>query len=349
MKKFFILLLVLMLLTGCGTPAASLGDAGGGSAPTQQLTKVGISLPEASDPYWQACASALEAGLTALGLEPLIVYAENDVFLQAEQVVQLYTEASVDCLLIAPIDGVALAQTQQLALAGDVPVIALDRPLLDTAAVKYCVSFDYYAIGVTMGQHIETKLALKTAQQEQRRHTIEFFMGPAEDYNALLLHSGIMSVLMPYIDSGVLVCASGRVSFEDSCISRWDETLAKERLTRYIELYYSQEEAVPDICCAASDGLAAGCIEALEALGCPPEQWPLITGQGNGGEAADRVKAGKQSMTAVKNLSALTESAVLAVSALLEGTVPEGTVQVDNHVHSVPTRICPVSYLQAAE
>lgn len=336
MKRLLILILALtLLLCGCGGAA----EAGAEPTTTQpKPTQVGICLPSQDEPYWSACAGYLQTGLEELGLQTQLQYAEEDVQRQVQQV-EAMIENRVSCLVIAAVDSVALAEPLGWAKAAGIPVVALDRPMMDTDAVSFCVGFDYGAIGVAMGQHIEKTMALETAQQEQSAHTIEFFMGSADDHNAFLLHGGVLSVLGPYLDSGVLICPSGRVSFEDNSILRWDDEAARDALRRYLELYYTTQEGttVPQICCTASDELALGCQQALEGTAQP---WPLITGQGHGAQALERVEAGTQAMTAVKDVQALCHSTVQAVQALLEGQTPAADIHQNNHVMDVPTKLC---------
>ena len=338
MKRLLTLILALMLLLcGCG------GADEARTEPTQSTTQlkptqVGICLPSQDDPYWSACAGYLQTGLEELGLQTQLQYAGEDVYRQVEQV-EAMLDDRISCLVIAAVDSVALAELLGRAKAAGISVVALDRPMMDTDAVSFCVSFDYQAIGVAMGQHIEKTMALETAQQEQRTHTVEFFMGSADDHNAFLLHGGVLSVLGPYLDSGVLICPSGRVSFEDNSILRWDDEAARDALRRYLELYYTTQEGttVPQICCAASDELALGCQQALEGT---PQPWPLITGQGHGEQALERIEAGTQSMTVVKDVQALCRSTLQAVQALLEGQTPAADIHQNNHVIDVPTKLC---------
>lgn len=337
MKKQLILAVLLCFLAGCGAAPQARTATG---APTQspQYT-VGVCLPDEADPYWTACGSLLDRELTALGYKPQICYAGNDVLTQQQQIRQLQLQ-QVACLVVAGIDSVGLTDVLAEAHDAGVPVIALDRMLMDTKAVELCVSFDYKTIGKVMGRFIEEELALAAAGQEGRSHTIEFFMGSPDDPNAPVLHQGVLSVLQGYLGSGVLVCPSGRTAFEDAWILREVDDKAGQTLTKYLDQYYTAKNAFPQIICAGSDTLAQGCIQALQQRKCPATQWPLITGQG---EAAEYVPSQKQAMTVQKDLSQLAADCADAVGILLtDGQLPEGFAQttVDNHAVSVPVRLC---------
>ena len=337
MKKRLIVAVLLCFLTGCAGAAET--------AQTMQTTDqaaacvVGICLPDESDPYWLACGEHLDTELKNLGYEPQISYAGNDVILQKEQIREFQTQKAA-CLVVAGIDSVGLTDVLADVRKADIPVIALDRMLMDTDAVSLCVSFDYKAIGEAMGKFIEEELALDTAGEEGRSHTIEFLMGSPDDPNAPVVHQGVLSALQSYLSSGVLTCPSGRTSFEDVWILREAGDKAEQTLLKYLDQYYATEESFPQILCAGSNTLAQGCIQALQQRNCSATQWPLITGQGDTG---DSVAEKKQAMTVQKDLSQLAADCADAVGILLtDGQFPDGFAQtsMDNHAMTVPVRLC---------
>lgn len=337
MKKQLLLAVLLCFLTGCAvkndtaiTPA---------QASQSESAIVGVCLPDETDPYWASCGALLDKELQSLGYTTQLCYGRSDVLLQAQQVRDLQTQG-VSCMIVAGIDSVGLTDALADAHRGGIPVIALDRMLMDTEAVELCVSFDYKAIGEAMGRFIEEELALDSAGQEGRSHTIEFFMGSPDDPNAPTVHQGVLSVLQSYLGSGVLTCPSGRTSFEDAWILREVSDKAGQTLVKYLDQYYTDKEPFPQIICTGSDALAEGCIQVLQQRACPVTQWPLITGQGN---TADYVAGKKQAMTVQKDLSQLAADCADAVGILLsDGTMPDGFAQtaVDNHAVSVPVRLC---------
>ena len=96
------------------------------------------------------------------------------------------------------------------------PVIAYDRLLMDTDAVSYYATFDNKAVGTLMAQYVEENMNLATAEAEGRTYTVELFMGSPDDNNAYFVYDGIMEVIQPYLDNGVLVCKSGQIDFESN-------------------------------------------------------------------------------------------------------------------------------------
>lgn len=339
MKKPLIFLLLFCFLTGCAANSREADRTAPAAEPTlpPDLT-VGICLPDENDPYWAQCGQLLQQELTFIGWQTVIRYGNNDVLLQQTQIRELYDQ-QVSCLVLACVDSVGLEDVLADYHAAGIPVIALDRMVMDTPAVSACVTYDYKAIGEAMGRYVERELVLTTAQQSGRSHTVEFFMGSPDDPNALAIHQGITAVLQPYLGSGVLTCPSGRTSFEDSWVLREDGEKAGENLKRYLEKYY-EENTFPQILIAASNPLAQGCMDVLEDLNCPATQWPLITGHG---WQSNSVATNRQAMTVEKDLQQLTADCVTAMRMLLtNGCLDQGFAQseADNHARFVPVRLC---------
>ena len=279
MKKLIPLLLILTILTACGTPAGAPADSTETS--TQHLTDattVALCLPNLTEERWQRESAALTALLEQQDLAVQVQDAENDAFLQAEQLAAMVA-LPADCLIVAAIDPLTLTEALTQAKAANIPVIAYDRLLTNTDGVSAYVAPDSEEMGRSMGQYIISENTLETAQTEGRSYTIEFFMGTPEDHGALLLHRGLMSVLQPYLDNGVLQCLSGRISFEDTCVPDNAEELARADCANCLSTFYA--EAPPDILCTAADALANGCRIALEDAGCSAEDAPLITSCGS--------------------------------------------------------------------
>ncbi len=352
MKKIFTLILSLALvvsLAACGGQEAGAAtkapDAGGTTqAPAVEQEgagkTVGIAMPTQSSERWIRDGSNMKEQLEALGYNVVLQYAEDDVQMQVSQIENMIAQ-EVDCLVIASIDSGALTGVEAQAKDAGIPIIAYDRLLMDTDAVSYYASFDNEGVGRAIGQYIEKAKDLPNAAADNKSYTIEFFMGSPDDNNAVLLHRGVMSVLQPYLDSGVLICKTGRTSFEDTCILRWSQETAQKNCEDYLASYYTDEKL--DICCSAFDGFAYGCRSALEAAGyVVGEDWPLITGQDAELMAVKNIISGHQTSTIYKDTRLLAEKCVTMVNAVLNGSEPEinDTETYNNNVVVVPSYLC---------
>lgn len=327
MKKIFAILLALLLLCGCANAPAQ-------GQQTQPPNKtVGICLPDFS---WNMWETALSESLEAHGYQVLVEYAGSDLQRQQMQL-ETFVNMPVGCVILAAIDSLTLLDTLEDARQENVPVIALDRMLTYTQAVTGCVSADSYAAGQALGQHIIKSKQLDTAQAPV---SIEFFMGEPENHNSLLLYQGVMEQLQPYLTSGMLYCLSGRIAFEDVCIPDGTGDSASDRMFDQL----AEKEKSPQIICAATDALAAGCIDALASYGMSPEDgdWPLITGMGATEDALEYISLGYQSMTLHVDIDALVQQCTQWAGHVIDGQTLTGTM-VDNGIKQVPCALLPVT------
>ncbi len=343
--------LALLILTACAAgkekkAAPEMPDfmkentAGEITESTSHGRKVGVAMPTSLSERWIGDGTNMQAKLEALGYEVDLRYAENDIEVQIDQIESMILNG-VECLVISSIDSEALVDVLEMAREKGIYVIAYDRLLMQTPAVSYYATFDNKLIGKQIGQYIVEKKELETAIEENRIYTIEFFMGSPDDNNALILYQGMMEVLQPYLDNGVLDCRSGKVSFEETCILRWSGDTAEQMCTEYLEKYYGEEPL--DIVCTAYDGFCYGVKKALENKGYTlGEGWPLITGQDADMAAVKNIISGYQSVTIFKDTRMLAGKCVTMVQAVLENAEPEinDTHQYDNGILVVPSYLC---------
>lgn len=336
-KKLLCMLLAIstlaVLLTGCG----AWGEPGQNNAEVAANgKKVGVTMPNQTVERWTNDGNNIKSQLEALGYEVDLRYADDDIPTQVSQIEEMIAEG-VDCLVISSIDAYEWEQVETQAKDAGIPVIAYDRLLKDTDAVSYYATFDNKGVGVAIGEYIEEK---KNLANTSGTYTIEFFMGSPDDNNSHMIYDGLMEVLQPYLDTGTLVCKSGRTSFDDSCIVRWSEETAREYCADYLANFYADEQL--DICATAFDGFAYGCKTALEEAGYTADNWPLITGQDAELIAVKNVIAGTQAMTIYKDTRLLAGKCVTMVQAVLEGRKPEinDTEQYDNGALIVPSYLC---------
>ena len=339
--------MVATMLVGCGSNNASAPADKPAEEKTEQKAddaapaaeangkKVGVAMPTQSSERWIKDGANMKEQLEALGYEVDLQYAEDDVQAQVSQIENMIA-AGVNCLVIASIDSSALVNVEKQAKDAGIPVIAYDRLLMDTDAVSYYATFDNKGVGTAIGKYIVDNAGLDPANPQ----TIELFMGSPDDNNAHMLYAGLMEQIQPYLDDGSLVCKSGQLDFDSNNTLRWDQQTAMNRCEDLLTRYYADEEL--DICATAYDGLAYGCMAALEGAGYTDANWPLITGQDAELMATKHIISGKQTMSIAKDTRILASKCVTMVQAVLEGAEPEinDTEQYDNGVIVVPSYLC---------
>lgn len=318
---------------GTSQAAPSGGDQSGAGK------TIGIAMPTQSSERWINDGGNMKKQLEALGYNVQLQYAEDDVQMQVSQIENMVSQ-QVDCLVIAAVDEGALINVEAQAKEAGIPIIAYDRLLKNTDAVKYYASFDNEGVGTAIGEYVEKAKDLANAKANGKTYTIEFFMGSPDDNNAVLLHRGVMGVLQKYLDEGTLICKTGRTSFDETCILRWSQETAQQWCENYLAGYYADEDL--DIACTAFDGFAYGVRSALEGAGYTADNWPLITGQDAELMATKNIISGHQTMSIYKDTRLLAEKAVNMINAVLTGTEPEinDTTTYDNGVFVVPSYLC---------
>lgn len=319
-KKIVALMLAFVgiLLCACQNGAPSETQA---TEPEQAVTEavlsprslqVGICLP-GSEARWTEQGQLLAACLEDIGHTALLRYSDHAAT-QAQQL-QALIDAPVDCLVLAAVDALVLEDVLEQAKLRNIPVIALDRMLVNSDVAAVCVAMDRFAAGQQMAHYI----IKNTRPSPEGPKTIEFFMGAPEDHGAVLLYKGAMEVLQPYIEAGSLVCKSGRVSFEDTCIQGDLLTTAKTYCLDILKLS-GYKKTRPDILCCATDAVAEGCILALEEK---PKQlgdsYPVITSVGASPETIKRILEGKQSMSVYCDPGLLAKECASLAQLLLSG------------------------------
>lgn len=316
----------------CGLLLSLSACTSGKAAPTEQTQPegnpvVGICLPGARG-QWQQQAQAFIDRLAQLQYDVLVEYADNDPQLQLSQV-QAMVGKPVACLVVAAVDAPVLSTALDQAKNSGIRVLAYDRMLMYTDAVSACVAADSYGAGKKMAQYILDNAAPSAAQPR----TVELFMGSPDDNNALLMHQGIMELLQPLLDSGALVCCSGRTTFEDTCVQGGDMQTALEHCFGYLSEIYT--EAPPDILLCGTDDLAEGCIRALEEFAYTPGQQMIVAAELSE-QAAERMEQGWLQMCIYGDAVRLADSAARLASQLLEDALPAGDTVRSNGVRDVP-------------
>ena len=337
--------MVASLLVGCGAqttesaaPAADSGESTEAAAPAAESNgkRVAVAMPTQSSERWINDGNNMKTQLEALGYEVDLQYAEYDVQAQVSQIENMIA-AGADCLVIASIDSSALVNVEAQAKAAGIPIIAYDRLLMDTDAVSYYATFDNKGVGTAIGKYIVDHAGATPDSPK----TIELFMGSPDDNNAHMLYAGLMEQIQPLLDDGSLVCLSGQLDFDSNCTLRWDQQTAMKRCEDLLTGYYADKDL--DIVATAYDGLAYGCMAALEGAGyAVGTKWPLITGQDAELMATKHIISGKQTMSIAKDTRKLAEKCVTMVQAVLEGAEPEinDTTTYNNNVIVVPSFLC---------
>jgi putative multiple sugar transport system substrate-binding protein len=320
MKRVFAILMamVLCLSTACALAA----------------DRIGISFPNEIQTRWEKDGAYMKAMLEEARLETDLQYANDDA---AAQISQLEAMIGEGCkvLVVAPVDAGALGDVLAKAKAQNIPVIAYDRLIMDTDAVTYYITYDNYVAGSLQAKYIEGVLDFEYADGP---FNIEI-LGNSEDNNSIYIYKGLMDVLKPYLDSGMLVIPSGQTEFEDVALPGTSTEDAKARMDSLIAAYYVGGAKLDAVICF-NDAIALGVSDSLTAAGF--EKLPIITGQDCDIPNIKNIIAGKQTMSILKDSNTPVDYTVSMVQDIINGEQPEinDTTTFNNRVISVPSFLC---------
>ncbi|MCI6574988.1 MAG: sugar-binding protein [Arcanobacterium sp.] len=308
-----VILTTSIALSGCSNQRPS--EKGGAS--NSEVT-IGVSMPTKSLERWNRDGAHLVENLKASGYKTDLQYADNKVEQQISQI-QNMVNKSVKVLVVASIDGSALAPVLENAASKGIKVVAYDRLINDTEAVDYYATFDNYQVGVMQGEYIEKALNLKDATKS---FNFEPFSGSPDDNNARFFFAGAWSVLKPYIDAGKLVVPSGKDpktedEWQSIGIQNWMAPAAQAEMETRLNSFYTNKKV--DAVLTPNDALALGVTQALEAAGYQDSDWPIITGQDADQANVQNILSGKQAMTVWKDTRILGDTVAKMVDQIVKG------------------------------
>ena len=339
MKRILTLLLVAMLivaLCACGSKAPEPAGSDGGDAAAAESTLVGVSMPTKDLQRWNQDGEYMKQKLEEAGYEVDLQFGNNEIPTQVNQIENMITNGC-KVLVISAIDGDSLGTVLEQAKNAGIPVIAYDRLIMNSDAVSYYATFDNWLVGTKQGEFIRDALDLDNANG--KTFNIEFITGDPGDNNINFFFDGAMSILQPYLDSGVLVCPSGQTEKAVVATANWATDAAQARFETILSSNYADGTKL-DAVLASNDSTARGVENALESS--YNGDWPVITGQDCDIAIMKNLIDGKQAMSVFKDTRTLAAKTVEMVDALMKGTEPpvNDTETYDNNTGIIPSYLC---------
>jgi putative multiple sugar transport system substrate-binding protein len=307
MKKIALVVLILAVV-------ASFSFAQKGSL-------IGIAMPETHVLRWVKDGNSLKAAAEKRGYRAEAQYGNADQNLQNQQIQSFLTQGAKALVVGCINNGVRSVVAE--AARDKVIVIAYDRIIPDSADYDYYITFNNFKVGQLQGQSIESSLSLKSAKASAPKY-ITLFAGSPTDGNAFFFFDGAMSVLNPYIDSGVLIVvgpnprtSADRANFQRIATENWTASIAKTRMENLLS--NDARNVTLDAVLAPNDPLGRAIIEACKADAKYRTKLPAVTGQDAEYESMLSIKNGEQTSTVFKDTAKLAEAAVLLADQVLKG------------------------------
>ena len=326
MKKIIAIVLALILVVGL----VACGGKG-------KDNLIGVAMPTKDLQRWVQDGDNMKAQLEAAGYEVDLQYAANDIQTQVSQIQNMIANGC-KVLVIASIDGESLGTVLEEAKAANIPVIAYDRLIMKSDAVTYYATFDNWDVGVKQGTYIVEALDLANAPAGTT-YNIEYITGDPGDNNINFFFDGAISVLQPYIDSGVLVTPSGQTEKAVVATPGWATDAAQARFENILASYYADGTQL-DAVLASNDSTAMGVANALASS--YTGKYPVLTGQDCDKPNVKLMIDGKQSMSVFKDTRTLAGKVVEMVDAIMKGEEPpiNDTETYDNGTGIIPSYLC---------
>lgn len=292
--------------------AGSLASVGAVAAQDDALV-VGISWNNFAQPRWaNQDQPAIKAAVEAAG-GTVIERDANDSNEQQLADVASLIEEGADVLIVLAKDTVAILPAIQAAKDAGVPVIGYDR-LIEDSDVVY-LTFDNVGVGTVMAKVI-------TEAQPTGNYVI--IKGHAADPNATFLREGMDEYLLPLVESGDIT-----IVWEDFT-DNWDTTNARNNMDAALAAADNDVQAV----ISENDSMATGVVAALADVGL--DGTVPVTGQDGDTAALQRVAAGTQLVSVLKDSFALGKAAGDIAVQLAQGVAPADVTSGEVAAHAAP-------------
>lgn len=310
------------------------------AAPAGDKIRIGITLPTQNIEHLYKEGQFLTQAFEKEGYEVSLYYAgDNDLEIQQRQISRMINEGC-KAIIVGAVDCYGLDQQLDEARAKGVKVISYGSLIMNSDAVDFMVAFDARRVGEIQGNYLRSSLKLDKASADNPR-TIELFSGVAADSNSREIFEGALSVLRPYMDSGVLVVRSGETAFEDTCVGRSDEDAIRRMDALIARQGYAPEGTRLDAVLSPSDVASAGIITALKRAGYNSENMPRITGRDCAAIGVHNIEQGMQDMSVFKDGRVLANSTLRMTAAMLNDEVVRITNPgIENGVKQIPAYEC---------
>jgi putative multiple sugar transport system substrate-binding protein len=297
----------------------AVGWLGHTTVRAQSRVDVGLAMPTLALQRWVIDGLALVRSFNGMRLVSDLQFANNDVPTQIAQIDNMLGKGT-KVLIVAPIDGPALAPILKKAADLKVRVISYDRLIRDSPHVDYYATFDNFAVGVLQGTEIVRRLKLPEAKGP---FNIELFGGSPDDNNAFFFYNGAMSVLKPYRDSGQLMVGSGQMGMDAVSTQAWSGVTARFRFEKILEKTYAKQRLHAVL--SPNDGIAIELLQALKLKGYGTgggHPWPVVSGQDADVQSVRSIIRNEQAFTIFKDNRELALAAASMAQAILTNKAP---------------------------
>ncbi len=278
--------LTVLMLAGCSMQPPAWARTG--NASDSGKIKIGLSISTLNNPFFVSLKDGVTAEAQKLGIEVVVVDAQNDSAKQSNDVDDLLQQG-VNALLVNPTDSAAISSAVQAANGLDIPVIALDRSA-DQGDVKTLVASDNAKGGQMAAEYL--------VQQLGKGAKVIELQGVPGASATRERGRGFHEIADKQLD----VIASQAADFDR---------------TKGLNVMENLLQGNPDVQAvfAHNDEMALGAIEAIESSG---KNIPVVGFDGND-DALTSIRNGKLTATVAQQPELIGQLAVDAARDVLDG------------------------------
>jgi D-xylose transport system substrate-binding protein len=282
-RRVFLLLLCVLAVAACQPSKGA-------------KIKIGLSFSDFATERWPNEAVLLTRLGYDAGAQVVFQVANHDEKLQNDQIENMVVQG-VKALIIVAENGTTAATAAADAHDAGVKVIAYDR-LIKTPKIDAYVSFDNVEVGRAQARGV---LAARSSGN------FVLLGGSPTDNNALLLRTGQMEVLKPFIDSGRIKIVA------DQWVENWEAANAARVMADILAAQKNKVDAVV----ASNDGTALGALQAMEVQGLAGKI--PISGQDATAAGSSSIVEGGLTVTVFKDIRKLSPLAIQLALDLVGG------------------------------
>lgn len=265
-KKWFILLLMMiMLLPGCGEREVDKG----------MTLRVGVVLYAQDDAYINALTDCLKQDFEAMESDELKIIMTvrdgNDDQSTQDDVVEEIIDAGCDVLCVDLVDRTAPSKIIEMAKKEDIPVIFFNREPVREDLMQwekmYYIGGDAQQSGVMQGEIAAEVISANKQVDRNKDGKIQYVLleGEAGHQDAIIRTDCSVRTL---IEQGIKL---EKLSYQ---FADWNRAQAENKMTQLIEQYGDEIELV----LANNDEMALGVVAAYDKLNYSAEERPIIFG-----------------------------------------------------------------------
>lgn len=274
---------------------------------------IGFSFDSLKEERWQKDKTFFTQRAKELGASVKTLQANSDDKTQLAQINNLISQG-VDILVIVPHDAKICSKAVDMAHNAGIKVLSYDR-LIANSDLDYYISFDNYKVGT---------LQAETVLKKVDHGNFAYAGGSTTDNNAILFRKGVMDTLASKIkDKSIRLIM-------DEYSKDWNPDVAYNNLKRTLKKYDNKVDAV----ISANDGLAGGCIQALDEVSLGGKI--PVTGQDSEVRACQRIANDTQLMTVYKPVKDIADKAAELAVSIVRGENIATNSEVNNGKLDVP-------------